>query len=226
MERSGIHELTAAYALDALDERDERAYEEHLARCETCRDDLVALQQASASLAFGVEDRQPPPALRERVLVRARAERSNVVPLRRWRAVTYTSGALAAAAAVAAIGFAVWATSLRSRLGEERATVAVLSDPGARSIALAGAEGRLVVAEDGRAALVAALAPAPSGKAYEVWVIRGRTPTPAGLFDGRATRDLVELEQRVPAGAVVAVTLEDDAGVEEPTGDPLFTAQT
>ena len=31
METDAIHELTAAYALDALDEADEREYEDHLA---------------------------------------------------------------------------------------------------------------------------------------------------------------------------------------------------
>jgi hypothetical protein len=30
----------------------------------------------------------------------------------------------------------------------------------------------------------------------------------------------------VPADAVVAVTVERDGGVEAPTGEPLFTAQT
>jgi anti-sigma-K factor RskA len=225
MERTGIHELTAAYALDALDSHDEREYEEHLARCETCRADLASLHEAAATLAFAVEERTPPPALRERILESARAEPSNVVSLRRWRVVTYSSTALAAAAAVAAIGFAVWGTSLRDQLNDERAALAVLGDPAAQTIALSGAEGKLVVAPDGRAALVADLDRAPSGKAYEVWVVRGKVATPAGLFDGRARRDLVELDERVPSGAVVAVTLEDDAGVDAPTGEPLFTAQ-
>ena len=225
MERSGIHELTAAYALDALDERDEREYEEHLGRCATCRDDLAALQEASAALAFGVDERPPPPALRERILARARAEPSNVIPLRRWRAVTYASSALAAAAALAAVGFAVWATSLRGELRDERAAVAILSDPDARTIALAGAAGELVVTGDGRAALVTELAPAPSVKAYVVWVIRGDVPAPAGSFDGRERRDLVPLDERVSDDAVVAVTLEDDRDAEVPSSDPLFTAE-
>ena len=33
----GLHELTAAYALDALDDHETREYEEHLRRCEQCR---------------------------------------------------------------------------------------------------------------------------------------------------------------------------------------------
>jgi hypothetical protein len=34
MADDAVHELTAAYALDALGPDEERAYEEHLARCE------------------------------------------------------------------------------------------------------------------------------------------------------------------------------------------------
>jgi len=34
---AGIHELTAGYALDALDPDERRAYEAHLAGCERCR---------------------------------------------------------------------------------------------------------------------------------------------------------------------------------------------
>ena len=33
MEANALHDLTAAYALDALDPEDARAYEAHLARC-------------------------------------------------------------------------------------------------------------------------------------------------------------------------------------------------
>jgi anti-sigma factor RsiW len=32
-----LHDLTAAYALDALDPDEAREYEAHLARCERCR---------------------------------------------------------------------------------------------------------------------------------------------------------------------------------------------
>ena len=39
-----IHDLTAAYALDALDAHDEERYEEHLATCERCREELAELR--------------------------------------------------------------------------------------------------------------------------------------------------------------------------------------
>ena len=37
MEADTLHDLTAAYALDALDSDEAREYEAHLARCEQCR---------------------------------------------------------------------------------------------------------------------------------------------------------------------------------------------
>ena len=72
MEADAIHELTAAYALDALDEHDEREYEEHLARCPSCREELASLTEAATSLAYGVESPSPPAGLRDRILQQAR----------------------------------------------------------------------------------------------------------------------------------------------------------
>src|SRR5207249_11713756 len=101
MESLTMHDLTAAYALDALDASEAREYEEHLATCERCRDELAHLSGAAGALAFAVESPAPPAELRSRILVAARAERPNVVPLRpRWTAVTRAVAAVAAIAAI------------------------------------------------------------------------------------------------------------------------------
>ena len=39
---TGIHELTAGYALDALDADERWAYETHLAECKRCREELTS----------------------------------------------------------------------------------------------------------------------------------------------------------------------------------------
>ena len=83
METDAIHELTAAYALDALDDAEVREYEDHLARCPRCREELASLGEAAAALAYAADAPAPPPALRTRILEQARSERPNVVPLRR-----------------------------------------------------------------------------------------------------------------------------------------------
>ncbi len=232
MDTDALHDLTAAYALDALDAHEVHAYEEHLAHCERCRAELASLTETATSLAAGVDAPPPPPELRERILDAARAERSNVVPLRRRWAVP---AALAAAgvAAAAAIVLAVWASSLSGKLDRERtrsaqqlAAAAIVSQPDAHRIPLSGRSGTLVVSKTGQAALVLpGLSRAPAGKTYEAWVIASGKPRAAGLFAGGGDVSLVGLSRGVPGGAIVAVTVERKGGVAQPTGAPVLSAK-
>jgi len=231
MEHLEIHELSASYALNALDEHDEREFEEHLRRCERCRQDLPGLQEAASALAYGVPQVSPPPALRNQILERIREEgatrgaTATVVQLRR-RPIPMLTGAFAAVAACAAIGLGLWGSTLSDSLGEKNELLSVLSDPGARSLPVSGAEGRLVIASGGRAALVLTdIQAAPSEKTYEIWVFERGKPTPAGLFSGRGGREALVLEHPVPAGATVAVTIEREGGVEKPEGPRVLSAQ-
>jgi len=227
MESGTVHELTAAYALDALDAAEQREFEEHLRSCESCREELASFQAAAASLGFAVDSPDPPPPLRGRILERVHAERGVVVPFRRPRLVLGAVSGLAAVAAAVAIGLGIWAASLSRELDSARDANAVLGDPGARSVALSGATGRVVVAPEGRAALVVrGLDPAPSGRTYEIWVITANRARRAGVFEGGGERNVVVLDRKVPPDAVVAVTVEEDGGVSVPTGKPLFLAQT
>src|SRR2546421_5097989 len=157
MEANALHDLTAAYALDALDGSDAREYEAHLAHCERCRDELASLSEAAAALAYATEAPLPPPELRARILQQARSERSNVVPLRpRW---AVPVAAAAAVAACAAVALGIWAASLSGKLdrrdtalARNHRVAAILAQPGSRTVAFA--HGRLVVGPSGVAALV------------------------------------------------------------------------
>lgn len=218
-----IHDLTPAYALDALDAGEEERYVEHLAACERCREELAELRDPVAALAYGVTSPAPPPALRDRILGAARAERSNVVPIRRRLPVAL--GAVAAVAATVALALGLWAASVSGDLDRERSLLAILADPEAKTIPLEGANGRLVVTDTGEAALVVSgLATAPEGKTYELWVAEGEKMLPAGVFDAEHERDVVRLTRPVPPGSGVAITVEDDGGADAPTSDPIFTA--
>lgn len=224
MEDIEIHDLTAAYALNALDADERAAYEAHLRRCDRCRDELARLGDAAGMLAYAAEGPTPPPELRERILAAARDDQGVVVAFPRRRRLVPALGIAAAVAASVAIGLGIWAASLSGELDELRQAQAILAHPQARSVELEGAPGRLVVGPEGQATLVTSLDPAPSGKTYELWVIEGDTaPRPAGLFDD--TGDPVLVDEPVPDGAVVAVTVEDDGGVDAPTTEPLVTAQ-
>lgn len=212
-----VHTLVGPYALDALGEGEERSFEEHLALCERCREELAGLREAAASLAYGAPRATPPPELKERILAQARAERSNVVPLRRRRNWTAPLAAAAAIAACAAVVLGIWAGSLSN---SKDPLESVLSKPGARLVSM-GSAGSVAVAPDGSAVLALAVPRAPTGKTYEAWVIRGNQPKPAGLFPGHAGTSIVRIDRPVGHGTVVAVTLEQAGGASKPTTKPL-----
>jgi anti-sigma-K factor RskA len=227
VERDDIHELTAPYALDALDAHEVRAFEEHLRDCERCRDEVALLRGAAASLAHDAPALAPPPELRGRILATARAERGNVVPIRpRWAGPV---AAVAAVAACAAVVLGIWAGTLEHTLGDRDAALrdqaralAVAASPDARRIALTGGHGSLVVTRNGRAALLLSDLPEPgAGKVFEAWVISGGAPAPAGVFTAKGRAAAIALERDVPAGAIVAVTVERAGGVQQPTSAPI-----
>jgi anti-sigma factor RsiW len=229
MEANALHDLTAAYALDALEAVDAREYEAHLAHCERCRDELASLSEAAGALAFATEAPLPSPELRARILQQARRERPNVVPLRpRW---VVPVAAVAAVAACAAVALGIWAASLSGKLdrrdaalAREQRVAAILAQPGARTIAFA--RGTLVVARDGDAALVVHdLRRAPTGRTYEAWISAGGAPRRAGVFDG-GTVVAVPLERPVQPGASVLVTVERAGGVDAPTQKPFLSIQS
>ena len=228
MEADALHDLTAAYALDALDPEDARRYEAHLAHCKRCHDELAGLSETASALAYATDAPAPPPALRARILEQARAERPNVVPLRpRWfRPVI----AAAAVAACAAIGLGLWAASLSGRLDRREAELAdqqrvaqILADPGSHEISFS--RGTLVVAPDGRGALVLnKLADPGADRTYEAWVADGGTPQAAGLFAG-GTTVTVPLDRPVGDGATVMVTREEAGGTESPSQAPFIVVR-
>jgi anti-sigma-K factor RskA len=213
MTQPELHDLAAAYALDALDPEDRWTYERHLDECERCRDEVAKLRETATELAYVTEGPAPSPELRDRILREARAGASaDVVPLRRrWLFPATAAAAVAAAAAAVALG--LWANSLRGDSAPvQQRVVPVQSDKAAGNLIVAGDEGTLVVCLD----------EAPSGKTYEAWVIEGQTTRPAGLFAGGCQS--IPLEEPVASGDTVAVTLEVEGGAPAPTSDVLLSA--
>lgn len=231
---ANIHEQVAAYALDALDAAEEGSFREHLDDCPVCRVDLAGLHEVAGALALDVAARSPAPALRDRLLAAVGESRPPAVVTtlrRRWA--PRAAGALTAVAAAAVIALAIWGVSIQRSLAGERSArrgdaqaLAVLADPTARRFPLVGARGSVVVTSTRRAALVVTgLRRAPSGMTYELWIVRGGEPVPAGLFPGGGEQTLVALDRFVPAASRVAVSLEQRDGSPRPTR-LLFGAQT
>jgi len=108
-----LHDLSALYALDALDGEERGRFEAHLDDCERCRTELNGLRGAAGALAFAVAGPAPPAELRSRILDAARAEGQNVVPFRPRRSVAVSvAAAVAVAATAAAVALGLWAASL------------------------------------------------------------------------------------------------------------------
>jgi anti-sigma factor RsiW len=191
-----LHEQVAAYALDALDEDERCAYEEHLAECERCRTELAGLADTAGTLGLAADTGDPPASLRGRILDAARAEGpSNVVAIGSARRKRFAlMGGVAAAVAAAALAVGLYAA---------------LSGGPSKELA--------VSVEGGVAhATVSGFDAAPAGKTYELWVIEGTTPRPAGLFAG-GDEQVVTLTRPAPGGSTVAVTLERSGGATTPT---------
>lgn len=231
-----VHLLTGAYALDALDPAERRSFERHLAECETCAVEAASLTEAVARLADDSWS-APPPRLRAAVLEQIAGTRQSPpaqpTPRRETASAWRRRSALALAAAVAAVvaGGGVFLVQ-EQRVRDERAVAeaarqrqaqidAVLSAPDASTkTADVTGGGRVVVVasvqRDAAVVVVAGATPPGAEKAYELWTIRGTTPSPAGVLaadTGTATHYVAGIS----GAAALAMTVEPAAGSATPT---------
>ena len=65
--------LAAGYVLEALDPEDRGAFEQHLATCDDCAQQVAEMRAIVHLLPFAVEERNPSPELKERILTTFRA---------------------------------------------------------------------------------------------------------------------------------------------------------
>jgi hypothetical protein len=127
--------------------------------------------------------------------------------------------------------------SQREELERERGVRELLTAPGARIAQLTGtavargATARLAYDQTtGRALLVAhSLPPAPAGKAYQLWFIKGGKPLPGGVFKtneagGASVSEQVPVEGR--DASAFAVTLEREQGETAPKGEVYLQTTT
>ena len=229
MAPEALHDLTPAYALDALDDAEERAYEAHLAGCVTVprgarvaaggRD--VAGLRSRRPRSAGCATRPHPGAGSRRTSQRGPAPAalrpgdpggrgSSSLRGSRLRRLERPPPARGRQRALSAAGRAQ-----RDRRARDAADQAHR-----RSRSPVRLPHGLCGARD--------LAPgsAPSGKTYEAWVVENGKPRPAGTFDAAQSPAVVSLREPVPAGAIVAVTQERGNGGTVPRGPRVLLAQT
>lgn len=220
----------AAYMLGALEPVQAAELERHAEDCERCRSEMRWLTAAVEALPEAVERREPPPALRERLLTEvrddARAEaagdRSTQQGSRRGFGWLTGSGAhgwrpLGAIAAVALVVVALAGYEIGSGgtdSGGSKSTFVAGAAPGV--VAKVTREG------DGGEIRLANVKRLPDERVLEAWLQRdGEVEPVKALFvpdpDGNATTNLGNIK----GVEAVLVTTEPAGGSKAPTSTPI-----
>lgn len=219
-----LHDLAAAYALDALDADEGARFEQHLETCLPCQREVASLSEGATFLAES-SSRRPPAHLKTQILERVEALATGVGRLdvsrprrRRWE------WAFAAAAALAVV-FAALLLVVNERLDRAETIAAIYGAHDSISISLDTPAGpaEFTFSQDLGAGVFVerGLAEPVGDRVYELWLVGDSGPVPAGIF--RPGGDEVLVTDLTP-GLVLAMTEEPAGGSEQPTGEILFTA--
>ena len=226
------HTLVGAYALDALSPDERVDFENHLAECAGCRDDLSSLADVTASLA-DAEAVAPPSGLRTRVMgsVAATAQEGVVdlpaVPTkarRRWPVIVGAAASLLVLAGVGVVAGGAW-NSHQDQLALEQDVMMVTSAPDAHAMDLSLGQAHLVVSDKmGAVVAMGQDAPMPAeGMEYQVWLMMDDGAVmPGPTFAPSADGEFMAMMHSAMDGVVgVAVTEEPMGGSSSMTGSPV-----
>ena len=242
-----IEELIGAYALDAVDDDERAAVEQHLAVCARCRAELVEHREVAALLAYegapapgDVWDRivvtleEPPPAMRLKL-----DEPGEVIALDSHRATkSRRSIYIAVAGIAAALALVLGLVAVRrsddssgqlalSTLAEQAratpgSTTATLLPPEGQS----GAQAVAVVTPDGQGYLEAGNLPAlPADRTYQLWGVVDDQAISLGVL---GTNPDITAFQVDDANRVAAYAITDEAagGVIASQNQPVVVGET
>lgn len=234
---SEIHALSGAYAIDAVDDLERAAFDQHLADCGECLADVASFRETATVLAQAVAV-EPPAALRARVLEAigtVRPEPPVTQPTRVAPVTAVTHGrfrrwlptlAAAVVLGVIGVGVAVWQPWQDEHTPPPSATEQVLKadDAAQETLRFPGGASATLVRSDsqGQAVLVTEDMPAaPAGKVYQLWFdVPGKGMVSAGLMPPKADQAVL-LEGNADTATGVGITVEPAGGSAAPTSDPI-----
>jgi anti-sigma-K factor RskA len=246
-----FHDLKEAYVLDALTEEERRRFEEFLAAHPERLAEIDELGAVARLLAFSPEEQEPSPELRGRIMdvvaseAAPRRERQGSVFGRLAGYLGARGLALGAAAALLFIGLLSWNLLLQGQVDDLQGQVqnsqgqvedlqAQVRDAQAQqtqTVQLSGtwttkgADAEVASISENRIVLVADDLPTiPKGQTCQIWVIKGDVPEPSGLFQPGGTETAAPITTPIKKGDTIAVTVEPAGGSEQPTTDPVLSA--
>lgn len=243
------------YALGALDGEDRQALEAHLRDCPYCQQQLAAARQSTALMGLAAPPVAPPPQVKAALMDKVRAEKRSPVaqsaPLKTGKKHWGLRFSLGFGLAAAALAFATYELAkqdlergrqlqqLQAQVARDAAALQALGQvtgaPDSAQITLlqqpGGPPGQAHVLYNARMGLAVysgQIAPAPSDKSYQLWLVPSSgAPVDAGLVDANQQNGavVVRLTPGLAAKAF-AVTLEPLGGRPQPTGPKVLVGAT
>lgn len=209
-----------AYLLGALDDGERRAFERHLASCAECQDALARLRPAADALPGSVEQLEPPPGLKARLM--AEVERDAPAgPAARVSWPAWLAGIRFPRAAVVAavlLGGLVIGFGIAQLGGEEARTVVATVDE-----AMPRAGGSLRIADESATLRLHDMPDLGERRVYQVWLQHGDELVPARTFEvGASGTGEVRLSDLDDVDGVY-VTREARGGAQVPSEDPIVS---
>ena len=251
LNRESMRDLAAAYAIGALDADELREFESLLAQSKELQREVAEFEEVSAQLAHGAPGAEPGTALRQRLLDRAKVDAVSRPASRPSRSTNWMLGLAWAAAAggiIVAFVQSDRAGDLENQLAARaREVETVLAELDRSKQLLDDVLGTTTVMfvlrstgeqppsirlywnqqENNIVLQTIALAPAPTGREYQLWFLSGGAALPASTFNSDASGRRVTLPGPPPDTEIqgVAITIEPIGGSAQPT-TPIILLST
>lgn len=225
-----MHTMVGAYALDALDHREQVAFEAHLSSCPSCSDELIGFRETVERLGDATAA-APPAQLRDSVLqlVTQTPQERRVIPMHRsarWR--QRVPLLVAAASVLIASGVGALYIGELSRSSQEDDVIAA-PDASTNVERLDNGTQVKVIASESMDSAVVVMNKVPAlepNANYQMWAIGPEGAKSLGVM---TADDIDEPTTRLVKGIggaeSVALTVEPEGGSKQPTTKPLVKVQ-
>lgn len=234
MNHESFQELKESYALGALSEEEHREVEEYLEQNPSEQAEMDELASVASLLALAPQEQEPPERLRKSLIKQVRSESetdySTAESVSRttggWMSRLFgPRGIAVGAAAMALAALLVWNITLQTEVRDLRdfqMSAYELQGSGEAS----EAQGQIVNLDGENSMLVATDLPElPEGQTYEMWTIEGDEPESCGLFKSGESLSIESIDQSLTGAETFAITVEPEGGSQQPTSDPIVTAE-
>jgi len=237
MNNERFEDLKDAYVLGALPEEERLSFADYLAAHPERQAEVDELGAVAGLLAFSLQEQEPSPELRSRVMevVEAEAEprsvRERSVSARIGDYLSFRSLALGAAALLV-VGLLAWNVLLQSQVQDLQGQVEEAQAQQSQTIKLQGAwaeqgaNAEVASIDKNQIILVAENMPSvPEDKTCQIWVISNDVPKPSGLFQPDGNMTATPITNSITKADVIAVTVERAGGSKKPTSAPVLSAK-